>query len=174
MFLTLCDRQYQNFIPRIRIITWLWFTWNLFSSPLFLNLTLKISQVAFKGSRCLLQWILREWQIFLKVPWMSLMITRETWQPWFRNFPVPRVHPGCSSWFSVLERLHFNRMLWSPCSRRVNSSSLYLSYLGYHWETLATVSIKTVILIKNIIHIFIRSIKKMLQYFFLLLSLFFI
>lgn len=97
---------------------------------------------------------------------MNESYDHETWQPWFRNFPVPRVHPGCSSWFSVLERLHFNRMLWSPCSRRVNSSSLYLSYLGYHWETLATVSIKTVILIKNIIHIFIRSIKKNASVFF--------
>lgn len=32
-----------------------------------------------------------------------------------------------------------------------------ISYLVYDWESLATVSVKAVILMKNIIHIFIRS-----------------
>jgi hypothetical protein len=67
------------------------------------------------------------------------------------------------------KRLHFSRaqgpeLLWVPCILSIRSSSLQCIILGLGLESLATVSVKAVILMKNIIHIFLRRNKNALVF----------
>lgn len=120
MLQTLCDRQNQNFIPRIRIKTRLIYLKIVLSSCsqtwLFKNFSSRLQkqQVTFallgsgswESPRCA-----------LKGPWMSLIIAWETWQHQFWNVPrVPESQVLSSvlalhSWHSQL-CLHYTLGLW--------------------------------------------------------------